>query len=284
MITKVKRLVDDALIPSYGYPGDAGMDLAVVGHHVLNPGESRDLPTGIAVELPPGHWARITGRSSTLRKRGLFVNEGVIDEGYRGELLVYVTNRQSTTVEIAPGDRLAQLIVAPVVQAPGWSVAELSESLRGTSGFGSTGTGGAVPLSALTSPGQRDVYLGGPIDYAEYDADGWRHIELWDGLDTYCPVCECRDLEDEDVIIQNERALREAKVAIVLLERNTHSVGSPIEAYLRVHTGKPTIIVQPKPHGVFVRHWARQSHVIMRNDLKGAAAMARSIIVGNPPV
>ena len=156
---KVQRLNDDATLPGYGYAGDAGMDLAVVGRHVLAPGESRDLPTGIAVEMPPGFWGRITGRSSTLRKRGLFINEGVIDNGYRGELLVYVTNRQSTPVEIEPGDRLAQLILHQIVHTdPEW-VDELSPSERGTAGFGSTGTGrvGGILHGAIRAARSMDI-------------------------------------------------------------------------------------------------------------------------------
>ena len=171
MITKVKRLHPDAVLPRYGYPGDAGMDLAVVGEHTLAPGESRDLPTGIAVEMPEDLWGRITGRSSTLRRRGLFVNEGVIDNGYRGELLIYVTNRQSTPVTVESGDRLAQLILTSIWQAPGEWADELTPSERGTNGFGSTGHRTIeIPRRSPGQPGLDDhEALGLDIDQLQQD-------------------------------------------------------------------------------------------------------------------
>lgn len=115
------------------------MDLATINEWTLRPGESKDLPTGLRVELPEGVWGRITGRSSTLRKRGLFVNEGVIDQGYRGELFVYVTNRNDYDTVIEHGTRLAQLILAPVLRAAVVEVERVSDSIRGSKGFGSTG-------------------------------------------------------------------------------------------------------------------------------------------------
>lgn len=139
LTVKIQRELVDAEIPAYGYPGDAGMDLAIVNEWTLGVDESRDLPTGIKVELPDGVWARITGRSSTLRKRGLFVNEGVIDQGYRGELFVYVTNRSGEPVTIEHGTRLAQLILAPVLRAKIVEVEQVADSHRGAKGFGSTG-------------------------------------------------------------------------------------------------------------------------------------------------
>jgi len=139
----IQRDRTDAELPAYGYPGDAGMDLAVVGEHILSPGASMDLPTGLRIELPEGVWARITGRSSTLRQRGLFVNEGVIDQGYRGELFIYVTNRNARPATIESGTRLAQLILAPVVRYPVVEGA-VGESVRGAKGFGSTGWGSVL--------------------------------------------------------------------------------------------------------------------------------------------
>lgn len=297
-VTKVLRLHDDATLPQYGYPGDAGMDLAVVGDHTLNPGESRDLPTGIAIEAPPGHWGRITGRSSTLRKRGLFVNEGVIDEGYRGELLVYVTNRQSTAVQIESGERLAQLILARVEQYPAQWSESLSPSSRGTSGFGSTGTRQILrdpsPVSdekVLThiaeALGRADnglrskpfeVYLGGPVDYTN-DPDGWRHDEPWNAFDTYCPVCECRKLESpRHVVEQNEAALLNAKVAVFRLD--AFSVGTPVEAWLRAKSGKPMVIVTGgMARGMYVRLWQYGGAEVV-DSFEDAAAAVQEILYG----
>lgn len=139
MITKVQRLHPAAVLPHYSYPGDAGMDLTCIEPAYLGPGQGIDVPTGIAIEMPTGYWGRITGRSSTRRKLGLFVVEGVIDEGYRGELLVYVVNQNAHPMGIQAGDRLAQLILQRVVQAPCEWADELVPSARGTNGFGSTG-------------------------------------------------------------------------------------------------------------------------------------------------
>lgn len=135
----VKRLDTRAVMPSFAYPGDAGMDLTVIEPITLKPGMAADVPTGLSIELPLGFWGRITGRSSTLRKRGLLVNEGVIDQGYRGPLFVYVKNLNGRTAEVKPGDRLAQLIVAPLVRPEVMEVEELGASVRGNNGFGSSG-------------------------------------------------------------------------------------------------------------------------------------------------
>lgn len=130
---------EGAVAPSFAYPGDAGMDLGVQGNHRILPGERVDLPTGVAVELPEGYYARLVGRSSTLRKRGLLVFEGIIDQGYRGPLFVYVTNMTTTAVEVMDGSRIAQLIVTPIVQPTLHQVESLSTSERGANGFGSSG-------------------------------------------------------------------------------------------------------------------------------------------------
>lgn len=139
MKLRVKRLHPDAILPEYSFPGDAGADLVLVEGGSLAPGEARDFAVGIAIEAPLGYWFLIHGRSSTLRKRGLFVNPGIIDNGYRGPLFVYVRNDTQQVVDIAPGDRLAQMLLLPYTQPIIEEVDELSESARGESGFGSTG-------------------------------------------------------------------------------------------------------------------------------------------------
>lgn len=130
---------DGSLGPSFAYEGDAGMDLAVLGVHSLQPGERRDLPTGVAIQLPVGFYARLVGRSSTLRKRGLFVFEGIIDQGYRGPLFVFVENKTDAVVEVADGSRIAQIIVQPIFQPRLEQVQQLDDSERGSKGFGSSG-------------------------------------------------------------------------------------------------------------------------------------------------
>ena len=128
-----------AVEPSFAYEGDAGMDLAVQGEHRIMPDERVDLPTGVAIQLPEGYYARLVGRSSTLRKRGLFVFEGIIDQGYRGPLFVYVENKTRTPIVVANGSRIAQIIVQPIVQPVLTKVDQLDDSERGAKGFGSSG-------------------------------------------------------------------------------------------------------------------------------------------------
>jgi dUTP pyrophosphatase len=128
-----------AVEPSFAYEGDAGMDLAVQGEHRIMPDERLDLPTGVAIQLPEGYYARLVGRSSTLRKRGLFVFEGIIDQGYRGPLFVYVENKTRAPIVVADGSRIAQIIVQPIVQPVLTKVDQLDDSERGAKGFGSSG-------------------------------------------------------------------------------------------------------------------------------------------------
>lgn len=131
--------------PQRQHEGDAGFDLLVAGDWTIKPGEFVDIPSGVEqVELPAGVWALITGRSSTLRKRGLLVAQGIIDHGYRGPLFCGVQNLGSDDVEVKDGERLAQLIPMPLTAA-GLIVCQVDErkiesSDRGTNGFGSTGS------------------------------------------------------------------------------------------------------------------------------------------------
>lgn len=125
--------------PSHTYPGDAGFDLFVSKPIIIHPQVFKDVPTGICIALPAGIWGRIVGRSSTFRKLGLLVIEGVIDNGYRGEIFTGLYNTSGRAVSIAAGERVAQLILHKV-EAPEWlRVAELPQSDRGSDGFGSTG-------------------------------------------------------------------------------------------------------------------------------------------------
>lgn len=144
MKIKVKRLHPDAVVPSYAYLGDAGADLVLVEGGSLQPGEARDFPVGIAVEPPLGYFYDIRPRSSTLRKRGLYVHPGTIDNGYRGPLFVYVRNDSRDAVTVEPGDRLAQMVLLPCVQPVVVEVDELGPSDRGDGGFGSTGLSSAL--------------------------------------------------------------------------------------------------------------------------------------------
>jgi dUTP pyrophosphatase len=136
------QLDDDAKMPTRGYAGDAGYDLYVQEDIVIGPDAFADVPMGCAVELPPGVWGFITGRSSTLRKHNLLVTTGIIDTGYRGPLFAGVKNLDFNRPFTAEkGTRLAQLIPLPNL-ADGMLAVEaqtLDPSERGTAGFGSSG-------------------------------------------------------------------------------------------------------------------------------------------------
>ena len=137
-----KRLVDGAALPSGARPGDAGLDLTSAIDVVVAPGERVAVPTGVAVAIPDGHAGLVLPRSGLASKEGLTLANapGLIDAGYRGEVICVVVNLdRERDVRIERGDRIAQLVVValPVV-APTW-VEELPPSERGDGGFGSTG-------------------------------------------------------------------------------------------------------------------------------------------------
>ena len=129
-------------IPTKHYEGDAGFDLICSQTTNIPYQEFVDVPCGINVQLPPGVWAMITGRSSTLRKRHLLVSQGIIDNGYRGPIYAGVQNLGSRAAVVEEGERIAQLIPFPLTaqNLQFAYVDELDESDRGEAGFGSTGT------------------------------------------------------------------------------------------------------------------------------------------------
>lgn len=131
--------------PTRAHEDDAGFDLYVSKDITVYPNEFVDIPTNIRMIFPRGHWGMLTGRSSTLRKRGLLVNQGIIDTGYRGELYAGVWNLTGDPVAVHEGERLSQLIImenpterTKLMQAPA-SLFDTLEHARGTSGFGSSG-------------------------------------------------------------------------------------------------------------------------------------------------
>ncbi|MDI6024310.1 dUTP diphosphatase [Leucobacter sp. UT-8R-CII-1-4] len=133
---------DSGQIPAYAQPGDAGADLRSSESLVLGPGERALVSTGIRFALPEGYAAFVVPRSGLAVKHGISIvnSPGTIDAGYRGEIKVPLINLdQHNAFEISPGDRIAQLIVMPVTRAVFVPVPELSESVRGNGGFGSTG-------------------------------------------------------------------------------------------------------------------------------------------------
>src|SRR5699024_1482373 len=129
-------------MPAYAHPGDAGADLRIAVDAVIAPGERVTVPTGLAIALPEGFAAFIHPRSGLAARHGLtIVNApGTVDAGYRGEINVILLNTDAThTLDLARGDRIAQLIIQRVVTAELIDVTELESSERGGSGLGSSG-------------------------------------------------------------------------------------------------------------------------------------------------
>ncbi|MGM2698027.1 dUTP diphosphatase [Bacillus cereus group sp. Bce037] len=141
---KIKRLKDVEL-PKYAKPGDAGFDLVAAEDTVIWPGETKVVPTGLAFEIPPGYELQVRPRSGMTRNTKLRVALGTVDSGYRGEIGVLVDNTErqiSLNMKahvIKKGTRIAQGVIAPVVTAHFVEADKLSDSDRGTGGFGSTG-------------------------------------------------------------------------------------------------------------------------------------------------
>lgn len=140
MKIRIKLLHPEAVLPAYahGPEEDAGLDLRAVERVVLSPGIAQGVPTGIAIELPPGYEAQVRPRSGMALKHSLTVNFGTIDPGYRGEIRVIMFNLGRADYTIEKGDRIAQLVVAKY-EAIDWEVGELGDSIRGAGGFGSSG-------------------------------------------------------------------------------------------------------------------------------------------------
>jgi dUTP pyrophosphatase len=136
-------VLDDGLpVPSYAHEGDAGLDLCSAIDLTLAPFERALVPTGIAIAIPDGHAGFVLPRSGLAVRSGLsLVNApGLIDSHYRGEVKVVAINLDPVTpIEIRRGDRIAQLVLQPVVRAEPVIVEELDGTVRGEGGFGSTG-------------------------------------------------------------------------------------------------------------------------------------------------
>lgn len=134
-----KKLSPDAIIPKYALPGDAGMDLFSNEQLVLQPNEKKTIKTGIAMAIPPGHVGLVWDKSGLASKHHLHTFAGVIDETYRGELQVVLANFSDKPFPIEKGQKIAQLLIQPVLQLPIQEVPELDATVRGAGGFGSTG-------------------------------------------------------------------------------------------------------------------------------------------------
>jgi dUTP pyrophosphatase len=138
----IAKLEDEAVLPTRAHKGDAGLDLYSSEAACLGPGQRSSIGTGVAVEIPEGHAGQVLPRSGLAREHGIaLVNSpGLIDSGYRGELRVLLLNTDpNESFSIEAGDRIAQLVIAPIALAEPVEVDRLTESARGNGGFGSSG-------------------------------------------------------------------------------------------------------------------------------------------------
>ena len=128
-------------LPSYATQGAAGLDVVTAVDVSLAPGERMAVPTGFAIEIPPGYEVQVRPRSGLALKHGVTClnTPGTIDSDYRGEVKVILANLGADTFSVSRGERIAQLVPAPVQRATFEEVAELSGTARGSGGFGSTG-------------------------------------------------------------------------------------------------------------------------------------------------
>ena len=136
-----KRIHPDAVLPAYAHPSDAGMDVRSVEELVIPAGKRALVHTGLVVLLSPLYEAQVRPRSGLALKFGVTVlnTPGTIDSGYRGEIGVILANFGDADFIVKKGDKIAQLVIAPVTQPEVCEVSEIDETDRGAGGFGSTG-------------------------------------------------------------------------------------------------------------------------------------------------
>jgi dUTP diphosphatase len=138
----ISKLVEGAVLPTRAHEGDAGLDLYACETAHIGPGERWGVGTGIALEIPSGHAGLVLPRSGLAREHGIaLVNSpGLIDSGYRGEVRVLLLNTDpAETFRVEAGDRIAQLLIAPIALAEPVLADALADSARGGGGFGSSG-------------------------------------------------------------------------------------------------------------------------------------------------
>lgn len=136
---KIKKLQAGARLPARASHHDAGADLFCLDAFTLAPGERQLIPTGLAIEIPPGHYGRVGPRSGLAVKQGIDTMAGIVDSGYRGHLQVLLINLGSEPISFEAGARIAQLIIERIAVCDFEWAEELSDTERGAGGFGSTG-------------------------------------------------------------------------------------------------------------------------------------------------
>ena len=139
MKIKIKKLKPESILPTYANEGDVGMDLYALENYELQPGERRIFWLGFATEFPTGYAAIVKDKGSLPNKGGIHTMGGVFDAGYRGEYNVNLINLGNEPYKIEKGNKIAQLIIYPIIIAGLEEVEELSDSQRGDGRFGSSG-------------------------------------------------------------------------------------------------------------------------------------------------
>lgn len=139
MKLQFKRLSPDAILPKYAHEGDSGMDVYAIESITLQPYAFVKMPLNIACNIPSGYELQVRPRSGLAAKQGVVCSFGTVDMGYRGDIGVTLFNHSNTCVHIEKGDRIAQLILAPVTRAEIVETDTLDNTERGDGGFGSTG-------------------------------------------------------------------------------------------------------------------------------------------------
>lgn len=139
MSIKLKKTTPSAIAPKRSNPTDAGADLHSTEECLIPSMERRTISTGIAIEIPEGFYGRVAPRSGLAAKNGIDVFAGVVDSSYRGEIKVILFNSGKEDFQIRPGDRIAQIIIEKHYNFDFVESQELSDTKRGSEGFGSTG-------------------------------------------------------------------------------------------------------------------------------------------------
>ena len=139
MKLKVKKLNPEAKLPSKGHPGDAGIDFFATHMAVFAPGAQTNVKTGVALEIPEGHVGLIWDKSSVSFNKGLKIMGGVIDSGYRGEIIMSMYNTSNTEQVIEKGNKIAQMIIQKFEDYEIEEINEMSDTVRGEGREGSTG-------------------------------------------------------------------------------------------------------------------------------------------------
>jgi dUTP pyrophosphatase len=138
---KIQRISPQAKIPNYQHIGDSGADICSIIDYSIKPFERKSIPTGLKIEIPHGYEIQVRSRSGLAINEGIFVlnSPGTIDSGFRGEIQIILINISEKNYDIHIGQRIAQIVLKPVLHAIFEETETLSESSRGSNGFGSTG-------------------------------------------------------------------------------------------------------------------------------------------------